>query len=42
MTPAKAIKAGVDRIVIGRPIVLAENPRDAVMRTIEEIISATT
>lgn len=40
MTPAKAIKAGVDRIIIGRPIVRAENPRDAVLRTLEEIESA--
>lgn len=40
MTPAKAIKAGADRIVIGRPIVKSENPHDAVMRTIEEIASA--
>lgn len=42
MTPAKAIKAGADRIVVGRPIVWSENPYDAVMRTIEEIASATT
>ena len=40
MTPAKAIKASADRIVVGRPIVRAENPYDAVMRTIEEIASA--
>lgn len=40
MTPAKAIKAGADRIVVGRPIVKAEKPYDAVMRTIEEITSA--
>jgi orotidine-5'-phosphate decarboxylase len=40
MTPAKAIRAGADRIVVGRPIVKAENPYDAVMRTIEEIDSA--
>jgi orotidine-5'-phosphate decarboxylase len=40
MTPAKAIKAGADRIVVGRPIVRAEKPYDAVMRTIEEIASA--
>jgi orotidine-5'-phosphate decarboxylase len=42
MTPAKAIMAGADRIVIGRPIVRSDNPYDAVMRTIEEIASATT
>jgi len=40
MTPAKAIKAGADRIVVGRPIVRAANPYDAVMRTIEEIAAA--
>lgn len=40
MTPAKAIKAGADRIVVGRPIVKADNPYDAVMRTLEEIASA--
>jgi len=39
MTPAKAIKAGADRIVVGRPIVNADNPYGAVMRTIEEIAS---
>lgn len=40
MTPAKAILAGATRIVVGRPIVRAESPRDAVMRTLEEIDSA--
>ena len=40
MTPAKAIAAGADRIVVGRPIVQAANPRDAVIRTLEEIASA--
>ena len=42
MTPAKAIKAGADRIIIGRPIISAKNPYDAVMQTIEEIASAST
>ena len=41
MTPAKAIKAGADRIVCGRPITKDKNPYDAVMRTIEEIAQAT-
>lgn len=40
MTPAKAIKAGADRIVVGRPITQAKDPYDAVMRTIEEIAKA--
>jgi orotidine-5'-phosphate decarboxylase len=40
MTPAKAIKAGADRIIVGRPITKADNPREAVMRTLEEISSA--
>jgi len=40
MTPAKAIWAGVDRIVVGRPIVSSKNPYDAVMRTLEEIEGA--
>lgn len=40
MTPAKAIKAGADRIVVGRPIVRAKQPYDAVMRTLEEIEGA--
>ena len=37
MTPVKAIQAGADRIIVGRPIVQAENPYDAVMRTIDEL-----
>ena len=41
MTPSKAIKAGATRIVVGRPIVKAEKPYDAVMRTIDEITDAT-
>ena len=40
MTPAQAIQAGADRIVVGRPITQADNPYDAVMRTIDEIASA--
>ncbi len=40
MTPAKAINAGADRIVVGRPITQAVSPYDAVMRTIEEIALA--
>jgi orotidine-5'-phosphate decarboxylase len=40
MTPAEAIKAGADRIVVGRPITGNKNPREAVLRTIEEIAGA--
>ena len=40
MTPAEAIKAGADRIIVGRPITQSQNPYDAVMRTIDEIASA--
>lgn len=40
MTPKKAIEACADRIVVGRPIVQAESPYYAVMKTIEEIASA--
>lgn len=37
LTPTQAIKNGATRIVIGRPIVQADNPREAVQRTLEEI-----
>lgn len=40
MTPEKAIRAGADRIIVGRPIVQAAKPYDSVMRTLEEIASA--
>lgn len=40
MTPGKAILAGVDRLVIGRPITGAKDPRDAAKRTLEEIEEA--
>src|SRR5258708_7353798 len=40
MTPAKAIKVGADRLVIGRPITQAKNPREAVLRTLDEIEEA--
>lgn len=40
MTPAKAIKAGATRIIVGRPILLAPKPYDAVMKTLEEIALA--
>ena len=43
MTSEKAIKAGADRLVVGRPIIKPPqgmSRRDATMRTIEEIASA--
>lgn len=40
MTPAKAIAAGADRIVVGRPITQSPHPIEAVNRTLEEIASA--
>jgi orotidine-5'-phosphate decarboxylase len=40
MTPAKAIKAGATRLVVGRPITQAQDPYMAVMKTIEEISQA--
>ena len=42
MTPAKAIQAGADRIVVGRPIRQAANPREAAIKlqqTIREVFS---
>jgi len=40
MTPGKAIKAGVKRIVVGRPITQAKDPRGAVEKTLQEIEEA--
>jgi len=40
MTPAKAIKAGAKRLVIGRPIITAKDPKEAILRTLEEIEQA--
>ena len=37
VTPERALEIGADRIVVARPIVRAENPYDATMRTIDEI-----
>ncbi|MEA3450017.1 MAG: orotidine-5'-phosphate decarboxylase [Patescibacteria group bacterium] len=37
LTPTKAIQNGAERIVLGRPITGADDPRDAVMRTLKEI-----
>ncbi|MBU1895557.1 orotidine 5'-phosphate decarboxylase, partial [Patescibacteria group bacterium] len=40
MTPKKAILAGADRLVIGRPITKAKDPLEAVKRTLDEIQEA--
>jgi len=37
MTPAKALAAGSDYLVIGRPITQAEDPMDALARIEAEI-----
>lgn len=39
VTPAEAIDAGADRIVVGRPITQSDDPYKAIMLTIEEIDS---
>ncbi|MBY0611457.1 MAG: orotidine-5'-phosphate decarboxylase [Beijerinckiaceae bacterium] len=40
MTPAEAIRAGANRLVIGRPIIAAEDPRGMAQRIVEEIANA--
>jgi orotidine-5'-phosphate decarboxylase len=40
MTPAEAIAAGADYIVVGRPITRAADPREAAEAIVEEIVSA--
>jgi orotidine-5'-phosphate decarboxylase len=40
MTPADAVKAGSDYLVIGRPIAAAENPVNAAEAIVDEIIAA--
>lgn len=39
-TPAQAIKAGADYIVVGRPIIAADDPRAATQAVVEEIAAA--
>lgn len=40
MTPARAIRAGADYLVVGRPIIQAEDPRAAARAIVEEIEQA--
>ena len=37
MTPAQAVQAGADYLVIGRPITRADNPADAARRITDEL-----
>ena len=37
MTPQKAINAGADYLVIGRPVITAKSPKDAIKKIIDEI-----
>ena len=39
-TPAQAIRAGADYIVVGRPIIAAEDPRAAAQAVVDEIAAA--
>ena len=39
MTPADAVKAGADYLVIGRPIAAAENPAAAAQAIVDEIVA---
>ncbi len=40
MTPGEAMRAGVDHVVVGRPITGAANPRDMARRIVDEIAAA--
>ncbi|MDH4184506.1 MAG: orotidine-5'-phosphate decarboxylase [Nitrospinota bacterium] len=40
MTPAEALRQGADYLVVGRPIFSAKNPKEAALRTLEEMDGA--
>jgi orotidine-5'-phosphate decarboxylase len=40
MTPARAIAAGADYLVLGRPIVAADDPKAAAQAIVAEIAAA--
>ncbi len=40
LTPGEAVKAGVDYLVVGRPIILADDPRRVAEAIVDEIIAA--
>jgi len=40
MTPAKAIQAGADYLVVGRPVVEAADPKAAADQIVDEIEQA--
>ena len=41
MTPAQAVRAGADHLVVGRPITRSPDPRSAAERIVAEIAGAT-
>jgi orotidine-5'-phosphate decarboxylase len=40
MSPAEAVRAGADYLVIGRPITRADDPAEAARRIADEIAAA--
>jgi orotidine-5'-phosphate decarboxylase len=40
MTPRRAVEAGADYLVIGRPITASKDPKTAVQRIVDELEQA--